>query len=78
VRDDSVRLNDILEAIENIQRKLPLGKDAFFQDEMLQVWFIHHIQIMGEAASRLSPEYREVQSDLPWSDIVSMRNVLVH
>lgn len=36
------------------------------------------IQIIGEAASRLSPSLREASLSIPWEDVISMRNVLVH
>jgi uncharacterized protein with HEPN domain len=78
VRDDRERLSDILEAIDAIQQKIALGKDAFSRDEMLQVWVVHHIQIIGEAAASFSQEFRERHADIPWIDIISTRNVLVH
>ncbi|MBI2194965.1 MAG: DUF86 domain-containing protein [Planctomycetes bacterium] len=78
MRSDSERLRDIIEAIENIERRISAGRDAFFQDELLQVWAIHHIQIVGEAAANLSPTLTQRYPSLPWSDIVGMRNVLVH
>jgi uncharacterized protein with HEPN domain len=78
VRDDRERLSDILDAIDAIERKIVLDKKAFSQDEMIQVWVVHHIQIIGEAAAGLSKELRERHADIPWADIISMRNVLVH
>ncbi len=39
------------------------------------VW---HIQIIGEAARALSPELRDRHPEVPWLDIMDMRNVLVH
>ncbi|MBN2224888.1 MAG: DUF86 domain-containing protein [Deltaproteobacteria bacterium] len=78
MRDDSARLSDILEAIEAIQRKTVVDKETFKHDEMIQVWVVHHIQIIGEAAAALSKEFRERHTDIPWTDTISMRNVLVH
>ena len=78
MRYDRDRLLDILEAIENIQKRLSHSQEDFLADELLQVWAIHHIQIIGEAAANLSSSLRTHYPDLPWSDIVSMRNVLVH
>jgi uncharacterized protein with HEPN domain len=51
MRGDRERLLDILEAIENIARRVGSDREAFFKDELLQVWAIHHIQIVGEAAN---------------------------
>ena len=36
------------------------------------------IEIVGEAASKIGLETRTQQADLPWSDIIGMRNRLVH
>ena len=45
---------------------------------MIQTWVIYHLQIIGEAARALSPELRDRYSDVPWSQIVGMRNILAH
>lgn len=39
---------------------------------------LHALQIVGEAANRLSREFKEEHADIPWSDIVGMRNFIVH
>ena len=78
MRDDRARLRDILEAIDKIEQRATAGKEQFLADELLQVWMVHHIQIIGEAASRLSPILRESASSVPWDDVIAMRNVLVH
>jgi uncharacterized protein with HEPN domain len=36
------------------------------------------IEIVGEAASRISEETRQQAPQMPWQDIVSMRNRLIH
>jgi uncharacterized protein with HEPN domain len=38
----------------------------------------HQIQIIGEAASRLSSTFRDRSSAIPWKDIVGMRHKIVH
>ncbi|MHB9126572.1 MAG: HepT-like ribonuclease domain-containing protein [Armatimonadota bacterium] len=78
MRDDLEKLLDILEAIGKIEGRIGGDKDAFQGDEMLQVWALHHIQIIGEAAGRISEELRAAYSLVPWQDIVAMRNVIVH
>jgi len=78
MRNDRERLLDIREAIENIQKYAARGKDAFRKDELIQTWVLHHIQILGEAASRISDEFQEEHPDIPWFKIIGMRNILVH
>lgn len=78
MRNDIQRLQDILEAIERIERYAPEGKNRFERDELLQTWMVHHIQIIGEAAGKLSDSFRKKYSEIPWPQIITMRNVLVH
>jgi uncharacterized protein with HEPN domain len=79
MRSDRERLLDILEAAEKIKRYAAArDKGAFESDELLQVWVVHHLQIIGEAAYRLSQQFRERHPEIPWDQMVGMRHVLVH
>lgn len=78
MRDDRERILDIIEAIERIERVARRGKEYFYTDEMAQVWVIHHLQIIGEAVGGISMEFRSAYPGIPWSDIIGMRNILVH
>ena len=78
MRDDRERLLDILEAIERIERYTRRGRMQFEEDELVQTWVLHHIQIIGEAARKLSEDLRINHPTVPWSEIVAMRNALVH
>lgn len=72
------RLADILEAIDKIVEVSRYGRDVFDADERNQVWIVHYIQIIGEAARSLSEALRIKYSDVPWKNIIAMRHVLVH
>lgn len=76
MRDPRERLLDILEAIALIERYAVRGRAAFEQDELLQTWIIHYLQIIGEAAARLGGGFDH--AEIPWKAIVAMRNALVH
>jgi uncharacterized protein with HEPN domain len=78
MRDDRDRLQDILDAIKNIERYAKRGRRVFEEDELVHTWMIHHIQIIGEAASKLTAAFRKAHSQAPWSQIITMRHVLVH
>jgi uncharacterized protein with HEPN domain len=78
MRLDFERLLDIIEAIEAIERRKPPTKTAFDQDELVQVWFLRHLEILGEAASKLSDDTRGKAPDIPWKKIIGMRNALIH
>jgi len=56
MRDDRERLPDRLEAIQKIEQ---YAQDEMFSSQnenLVEVWMIHHLQIIGEAASRVSNE----------------------
>lgn len=78
MRNDRARLCDILEAIERIDTHKGDDRLGFDHDELLQVWFVHHFQIIGEAASRLSDEIRAQHPEVPWGQMIGMRHILVH
>jgi uncharacterized protein with HEPN domain len=78
VRDDFQRLADIRDAIERIDKYSVRGREAFDREDWIQVWVVHHLQIIGEAARGLSEAMRERLSEVPWRQIVGMRHILVH
>jgi len=78
LRDPKERLRDMLEAVAAIERYRDRDRPAFDRDELLQVWFLRHLQIIGEAASGVPDDVRAMAPDIPWQKIVGMRNVLVH
>jgi uncharacterized protein with HEPN domain len=78
VRSDRERLKDILESIEAIRRHSRGGRTAFESDELVRTAVVHWIGVIGEAASRLSDEFREGHPDIPWPEIIAMRNRLFH
>jgi len=78
MRDDRERLLDVLEALERIDRYAREGRERFEQDELVQTWVLHNLQIVGESCRALSSQFRDAHPAVPWSRIVGMRNVLVH
>jgi uncharacterized protein with HEPN domain len=78
VRDPKERLRDILDGIANIERYAERGRQAFEADELIQNWFVRHLQIIGEAARGLPQELRDREQTVPWSKIMGMRHILVH
>ena len=78
MRDDRERLRDILEAISQIEKYTVRGQTEYQQNELIQIWIVHHLQIIGEAASSLSRQLTNKYSRVPWGEIVAFRNILVH
>ena len=78
MRRDLYRLHDVLEAIEAIQRHTARGREAFDRDELVRTWCLKHVEIIGEAVSRLSEDLRSRYTTVPWRAIIGMRNSLIH
>jgi uncharacterized protein with HEPN domain len=78
MRDIRERLRDIQEAIARIERYAIQGRAVFEFDKLIQTWIVHHLQIIGEAATVLPLDVRDQAPATPWRKIVGMRNILVH
>jgi uncharacterized protein with HEPN domain len=78
LRSDRERLLDILEAIGRIERQTAQGRARFEEDEVVQTAVVRWIEIVGEAVRGLSDELREAHPEVPWRQIVAMRNIVVH
>jgi len=63
------------DALKFIEGKNRLGLS---NDRILVLALIKCIEIVGEAAARVSPAGRERIPDIPWVDVVGMRNRLIH
>ena len=68
----------IAKAADQILAKTSRGRAAFDADEMLRVWVLHHLQIVGEAARSLSREFRQCHPDRVWAEVAGLRHILVH
>jgi uncharacterized protein with HEPN domain len=78
MRSRRERLPDILEAIGAIEKYEKQGYDTYLQNELIQGWMILQLQRVGQAVARLSEAVQGQCPDIPWQDIVGMRNLLIH
>jgi len=77
-KDQRVYLQDILSAIEHISAYTVDGRDAFITDEKTQDAVIRQFSIIGEASAKLTPAFKATHEEIPWKDIVGMRNIIIH
>lgn len=63
------------EALEYVRNRTRTNLE---NDRPLQHLLVRDIVILGEAASRVSPELRAAHPENPWRDMVDMRNRLIH
>ena len=69
----------ILDAIDQIEQyTLNIGKEEFLVNFMLQDAVVRKLEIIGEASRNISSDVKEKFPDIPWRDIIAMRNKLVH
>ena len=79
MRREELYLTDIVEAADAIQRFLvDVGQNTFLRNELLQSAVLQKLMIIGEAASRLSKEFRDKHPEIEWEDIIGFRNIAVH
>lgn len=78
MRSDRERLLDVLDAIQRIKRQTAQGRARFEEDEVLQTAVMRWIEIVGEAVRGLSDELRDAHPEIPWRQIIAMRNIVVH
>lgn len=78
MRRDDERLADIVEAATKIRSRVEGGRARFDADEDVQIVLVHLVQIIGEASSRVSSEIIGRYPDVPWRQIVGMRNRVIH
>ncbi len=77
--NDLIRLRHMLDAAqEAIGFVEGLDRSSLEQDRLLVLGLLKCIEIVGEAAAKLQPETRARCPGIPWTDLVGMRNRLVH
>ena len=76
---DYGRLEDILKYAQNVEAIVSgITYDEFVKDIRIYYSVMKNVEVIGEAANMLTRHFRETYTELPWRQIVSMRNVLVH
>jgi uncharacterized protein with HEPN domain len=78
-RHDLILVGDIIENAKLARAFVKgLTKTRFKKDLLRQAGICRQFEIVGEAANRLSPEFRAKSSSIPWKKIIGMRNILIH
>ena len=78
-KDPLVFVIHIIESIKNIESFMDkISKNNFFKNKEKQSAVIRQIEVVGEAAKNLPAEFRIKYKNIPWKDIVGMRDKLMH
>ena len=79
MRDDAAYLLDILIAARDARNFVSgLTPEQFEGSRLHQNAVIKTIEIIGEAAGRISNETKTTHTEIPWVEIIGMRHRLVH
>jgi uncharacterized protein with HEPN domain len=77
--DDLVYVGDMYDFAVGIARRGDgLERKAFDDNEDLRLAIVQLLGWVGIAARRVSPEFRQAHSEIPWALAVGMRNILAH
>lgn len=77
-RDDAYLLDMLLAARKIRDFTQGVGQERFQQDELMQHGIMRLIQIIGEAARKVSQDFRQEHPEIPWRQAIGMRHRLVH
>lgn len=76
---DHAYLWDMLDSARTIKGFISgLTFTEFENDRRLQLAVERLLEIIGEAARRVSPEFQNAHAEIPWKKIIAQRNVLAH
>ena len=78
MKDDRLYLQHMLERCQRIARFIRPGREVFTASEELQDAVIRNLEVIGEAAKRVSPESRARLPEVDWKAVCGMRDVLIH
>ncbi|OGB89533.1 hypothetical protein A2625_01260 [candidate division WOR-1 bacterium RIFCSPHIGHO2_01_FULL_53_15] len=79
MKNDLVYLEHIAEAIQKIEKYLKeVSFEQFSGNDMLIDAVIRELEIIGEAANQISGKARDQYPSMPWSQMIGMRNRLIH
>jgi len=78
MKDKRKLLLDMVTSIETISSFGIKSLEEFETDGRTQDAVMFNLIILGEAANGLSDEFIENHNDIPWNDVIGMRNIIVH
>src|SRR5258708_2352700 len=79
MKNDQEYVGHITDALNKIEAYTTgVSYEQFMSDEMRIDAVLREMQIIGEAAKRLSPEFKDSHNSVPWKAIIGFRNKAVH
>ncbi len=79
MKKDKAYLKDILDAISDIEVFIGnINESEFYKNKENKYAVVRALEIIGEAAKNLSKELKAKHKEIPWKEIVGMRDKLIH
>ena len=76
---DALFLRHMLEAVERVMEvTVKTTKDQFEREWMIQDVLIRELEVLGEAAGRVTRELTASHTQIPWREITGLRHKLIH
>ncbi len=76
---DRARLQHVLEAIKEIENYISnISYEDFQSNSMMQYASVKQLEIIGEASSQLTEQFKKLYKEIEWREIIGMRNILIH
>jgi len=77
-RDEAYLLDILIEARRAQKFSAGLTWEEFEASDLHQHAIMRTIEIIGEAANKISDEMKEAHPEIPWREIIGMRNRIIH
>lgn len=78
MKDDRLYLEHILESVRRIREYTHAGKAVFLDDPKTQDAVLRNLQILGNAAKKISLETQRENPHVPWRSMAGLRDRVVH
>ena len=78
-RNNMLFIEDILDCIDKIDKFVgDMTYEEFALDDKTSSAVVRKLEIIGEAARRVSQQFQDEHQEIPWRSIIGLRNILIH
>ena len=77
-RDNAYLLDILVAARKVLEYSKGVTWEEFQQNDLLQSATMRPLEIIGEVARKISQETKDAHPEIPWDDMIGMRNRLIH
>lgn len=78
MHDDDASITDMLLAAKDAVAYAGSDRETYMSDTIRQLAVERVLEIVGEAARRVSQEYQSAHAEIPWREVIGLRNVITH